>query len=194
MGKEDTKNIPREKYLLAGSHIGSTFKNKTMQRFIYKTRSDGLAVLNIGELDRRIELAANMINNSKRVLVVCRKEIGQEVVRKFCETTGIKAAIGRFMPGTLTNPSYSKFIEPDLTIIVDPVADRQAIKESVKMKIPVIALCDTVHNTSYIDLVLPCNNKGKKAISLVFWGLAKMVKESKGDPFQATLEDFGWEK
>ncbi|MBI4895346.1 MAG: 30S ribosomal protein S2 [Candidatus Aenigmarchaeota archaeon] len=194
MTKEDTKNIPREKYLLAGSHIGSTFKNKTMDKFVYKTRSDGLAVLNIGELDTRLEFAANMLVNAKRPLIVCRKDIGQESVRKFSEVLGCKSFIGRFMPGTLTNPSYSKFYEPDLTIVIDPVADRQAMKESVKMGVPIIAICDTVHNTSYVDLVLPCNNKGKKAISLLLWGLAKLTKESKGETFEATLEDFGWDK
>lgn len=194
MTKEDTKNIPREKYLLAGAHIGSTFKNKTMDKFVYKTRSDGLAVLNIGELDTRIEFAANMLVNAKRPLIVCRKDIGQEAVRKFSELLGYHAIIGRFMPGTLTNPSYNKFYEPDLTIVIDPVADRQAIKESVKMGVPIVAICDTVHNTSFIDLVLPCNNKGKKAISLLLWGLAKLTKEAKGETFEATLEDFGWDK
>src|SRR3989338_742802 len=190
----EEKNISREKYLLAGSHIGSTFKNKTMQRFVYKTRSDGLAVLNVGELDKRLQYATNMINNSKRLLVVCRKEIGFDAVEKFCEIIGCKSGIGRFMPGTLTNPSYEDFYEPDLAIVVDPIADRQAIKESVNMRIPIIAICDTVHNTSYIDLVLPCNNKGKKAISLIFWALAKMIKASKGEEFTSTLEDFGWDK
>jgi len=170
MGKEDTKNIPREKYLLAGAHIGSTFKNKSMQKFVYKTRSD-----------------------AKRVLVVCRKEIGQSSAEKFCEITGCKCITGRFMPGTMTNPSYKNFYEPELIMVTDPVADRQAIREAVKMRIPVMAICDTVHNTSYIDLILPCNNKGKKSISLVFWGLAKLVKELKNENYKVTLEDFGWE-
>ncbi len=190
----EEKNIPREKYLLAGSHIGSTSKNKTMQRFIYKTRSDGLAVLNVGELDERLEFAAKMINNAKRPMVACRKEIGIEAVEKFSEITGCKAVVGRFMPGTFTNPSYKDFFEPDLLIITDPISDRQSMREAVKMRIPVISICDTVHNTSYIDLVLPCNNKGKKSISLVFWGLAKLIKGIRNEEFTTTLEDFGWEK
>ena len=165
-----------------------------MDRFVYKTRSDGLAVLNIGELDKRLRYAANMINISKRVLIVCRKEIGEETVKKFSKVLGYREIAGRFMPGTLTNPSFKDFYEPELTIIVDPISDRQAIKESVKMRIPIIALCDTVHNTAYIDLVLPCNNKGKKSISLVFWALAKIVKEMRGEEFTETLEDFGWEQ
>ncbi|MBI5332783.1 MAG: 30S ribosomal protein S2 [Candidatus Aenigmarchaeota archaeon] len=194
MSKEDTKNIPREKYLLAGAHIGSTFKNKSMERFIYKTRSDGLAVLNIGELDKRLVIAANMMNNAKRVLVVCRKEIGQSSAEKFCELTGYRCFAGRFMPGTMTNPSYKNFYEPDLIVVIDPITDRQAIREAVKMRIPIISICDTVHNTSYIDLILPCNNKGKKSISLVLWGLAKLIKEMKGEEVAFSLEDFGWEK
>jgi small subunit ribosomal protein S2 len=191
--EEKELNVPRDKYLLAGAHIGSTFKNKTMERFIYKTRPDGLAVLNVSELDRRIEFAANMIVNSKSVLVACRKDVGHVPAKKFAELIEANAHIGRFMPGSLTNPSFENFFEPDLTLIVDPINDKQALRESIKMRIPIISICDTVHNTSSIDLVLPCNNKGRKSIALVLWAIAKFVFEKQGKEFTATLEDFGWD-
>src|SRR3989338_7555516 len=103
--------IPREKYLSAGVHIGMTSKTADMKRFIYQVRPNGLAVLNVGMLDRRIDLAANMLAPLKNILIVSRKENGQEPARKFAELMGGRAIAGRFMPGSMTNPSYKHFFE-----------------------------------------------------------------------------------
>ena len=184
--------IPREKYLSAGVHIGMTSKTTDMKRFIYKVRPNGLAVLNVGMLDKRIEYAANMLAGTKKMLIVSRKENGQDPAKKFAEIVGGKCITGRFMPGSLTNPSYKDFFEPEITIVVDPAADSQAIKESIQMRIPIIGLSDTFNDTSYIDVVLPCNNKGKKSVALILWLLAKLIKEKRSESFTATPEDFGY--
>jgi small subunit ribosomal protein S2 len=185
--------IPREKYLSAGVHIGMTSKTADMNRFIYKVRPNGLAVLNVGMLDKRIEYAANTLANMKKILIVSRKENGQEPARKFAEVVGAKSITGRFMPGSLTNPSYKDFFEPEVSIIVDPAADKQAVKESIQMRIPIIGLADTFNDTSYLDIVLPCNNKGKKSVALILWLLAKLIKEKRNETFSATPEDFGYQ-
>src|SRR3989344_6071893 len=101
--------IPREKYLSAGVHIGLAARTADMKRFIYKIRDNGMAVLNIGLLDKRISYAANMIAGANNVLVVSRKEIGRTPAKKLAEHIGAKAITGRFMPGSLTNPSYRDF-------------------------------------------------------------------------------------
>ena len=185
--------IPREKYLSAGVHIGMTSKTTDMKRFIYKVRPNGLAVLNVGMLDKRVEYAANLLADSKRILIVSRKENGQEPAKKFAEVLNAKCITGRFMPGSLTNPSYKDFFEPEVTIVVDPAADSQAIKESIQMRIPIIGLSDTFNDTSFIDVVLPCNNKGKKSVALILWLLAKLIKEKHSEAFTATPEDFGYQ-
>lgn len=189
--KKEKLLIPREKYLSAGVHIGMTSKTADMKRFIYKVRPTGLAVLNIGLLNQRIEYAGNILSDKKNILVVSKKETGWEPALKFCEVTGAKCIAGRFMPGSLTNPAYKEFFEPDIIIITDPLADKQVIKEAVKMRIPLIGLCDTFNETSYIDLVVPCNNKGKKSLALVYWLLAKIIMERRGNEFKLQAEDFG---
>lgn len=185
--------IPREKYLTAGVHIGMTVKTASMNRFIYKVRPSGLAVLNIGLLDKRIDYAANILAGMKNILVVSRKENGFESAKKFAEAVGAKAIAGRFMPGSLTNPSYKEFFEPDVLIATDPLADKQAIREAIKMRIPIIGLADTFNETSFLDLVLPCNNKGKKSLALIYWILAKLIREKRGEEFDLKPEDFGYE-
>ena len=189
---EEGLYLPREMYLTSGAHIGMTHKTKDMMRFVYKVRTNGLAVFNIGELDKRIVYAAQMMAAAKNPIVVCRKEIAWEACMKFEEVTGIRAHLGRFMPGSLTNPSYEGFFESDLLLSVDPVSDAQAVNEAVNARIPVIALADTSYTASYTDLLIPCNNKGRKALSLVFWGIARKILGIRGEKASIKAEDFGW--
>ncbi len=193
MPKRDKLLVPREKYLSAGVHIGMTSKTASMKRFIYKVRPTGLAVLNMSALDKRLELAASVLSSYNKILVVCYKDIGREPAKKFADAVGARSIIGRFMPGSLTNPTFKGFFEPDIIIVTDPASDKQALKEAVKMRIPIIAFSDTFNDTSYIDLVLPCNNKGKKSLALVYWILAKTIREKKGEKFTLKPEDFGYE-
>ncbi len=180
MPRKEKLIVPRERYLSAGMHIGMTSKTRDMKRFIYKVRPSGLAVLNIGLLDKRLDIITNLLADTKRILAVSRKEAGHEAVKKFAEVAGAKAIAGRFMPGSLTNPTYKEFFEPDIMIVTDPLADKQAIKEAAQMRIPIIGLCDTFNDTSYLDFVLPCNNKGKKSLDLVYEILADLILEKKG--------------
>ena len=99
------------------------------------------------------------------------------------------------MPGTLTNPNYEKFIEPDVVLITDPLSDRQALKEAVKARIPVVAICDTFNETKNVDLVIPANNKGKKSLALIYWLLAREILKVRGEiksdeEFKYSVEDF----
>lgn len=184
--------LPREKYLSAGVHIGMTSKTADMKRFIYKIRPNGLAVLNVGLLDSRLSYAANMIAEMKSVLIVSKKDNANEAVQKFADVTGSKAIVGRFMPGSLTNPTYKDFFEPEIVIVTDPFTDKQVIKEAVQMRIPIVGFAGTYNETSFLDVVLPCNNKGKKSMALALWLLAKLVVEKRGGKFEVPLEQFGY--
>ena len=55
--------VANDEYLKSGIHIGTKFKTKYMERFIYKTRPDGLSVLNIQQIDARIKAAVNLLAN-----------------------------------------------------------------------------------------------------------------------------------
>jgi len=186
--------VDKNEYLTAGIHIGMKSKNKKMERFIYKVREDGLAVLNLKVVDERIKIAADFLAKAKTILVVGRKTNAHDPIKKFAEAVdGVKIVIGRFMPGTLTNPNYDEFVEPDVVLISDPLSDYQALKEATESRIPVVGLCDTFNDTKNVDYVIPCNNKGKKSLALIFWILAKKINEIRGKEFNFKIDDFGTE-
>jgi small subunit ribosomal protein S2 len=174
--------IPLDKYLAAGLHIGTQQKTKDMERYIYRVRADGLYVLDVRKTNDRILSAAKFLAkyDPDDILVVSTRQYGQAPVRKFAELTGVKAIPGRFIPGTLTNPQYAKFIEPKILVVTDPRSDSQAIIEAKQIGIPVLALCDTENLLGNVDIVVPVNNKGRKAIALVYWLMAQEMQREKG--------------
>ncbi|MGF7118201.1 30S ribosomal protein S2 [Methanobacterium oryzae] len=174
--------IPMDQYLAAGLHIGTQQKTKDMERYIYRVRADGLYVLDVRTTNDRIESAAKFLAryDPDDILVVSTRQYGQAPVKKFGKITGAKTIPGRFIPGTLTNPNYAKFIEPKVLVVTDPRSDSQAIIEAKQIGIPVVALCDTENLLGNVDIVLPVNNKGRKAIALVYWLLARQILREKG--------------
>jgi len=183
----------KEKYLECGIHIGTTSKIRDMERFIYKILPNGLAVLNLSVLDKRIKAAALLLSKYSNILVVGKKV--KKPLQTFAETVDAKVITGRFMPGSLTNPSYVNFFEPDIILLTDPFIDRNALKEAVKMRIPVIALCNTFNQTKFIDLVIPCNNKGKNSLAMIFFLLSREILKIRGkiknnEEFNLKLDDF----
>jgi len=189
--------VPQDTYLKAGVHIGTKFRTKYMEGFIYKTRPDGLSVLNLKKIDERIGVAAKFLSqyNPEDILVVSRRENGWKSIKAFGKSTGTKVFAGRYPPGILTNSALETYMEVKVILVTDSWPDRNAIKDALAIGVPVVALCDTNNQTNNIDLVVPCNNKGKKSIGLFFYILAREYLKNKGmiksdDEFKASLEDF----
>ncbi|MCJ2531220.1 MAG: 30S ribosomal protein S2 [Candidatus Thermoplasmatota archaeon] len=189
--------ISEDEYLTSGIHIGTQQKSSDMKGFIYKVRTDGLYVLDIKQTDSRIRDAASFLAtfDPEEILVVAARQYGQKPARVFAETIGSKAFPGRFVPGTLTNPELPQFSEPRVLLVTDPAADQQALREAVNVGIPVVALSDANNETKYVDLVIPTNNKGRRALATVYWLLAREFLKARGllksdNEFQRTIEDF----
>ena len=184
--------IPVEDYLAAGVHIGTQQKTQSMERFIHRVRTDGLYVLDVSTTDERIRTAASFLANyePEQILVASSRQYGRFPAEKFADAVGARARTGRFIPGTLTNPDYEGYIEPDVVVVTDPIGDSQAVKEAITVGIPVIAMCDSNNTTSNVDLVVPTNNKGRKALSVIYWLLANETLDRRGAEPTYALEDF----
>ncbi len=98
--------IPVDEYLAAGVHIGTQQKTEDMKRFVYRVRADGLYVLDVKATDDRIKTAAKFLSkfDPARTLVVSARQYGQFPATMFAKVIGAKSMVGRFIPGTLTNP------------------------------------------------------------------------------------------
>ena len=188
--------VPLDAYLAAGIHIGTQQKTKDMERFIYRVRADGLYVLDVRKTDERLRLAAKFLSKyePEDILAVSRRIYTMGPLEEFGKYTGIRTVVGRFVPGTLTNPSYREFMEPEVIFISDPRVDRQALREATEIGIPIVALCDTEHLTTFIDLVIPTNNKGKKAVALIYYLMTREYLKNRGllegDQVPFTYEQF----
>ena len=189
--------IDSNEYLKSGIHIGTKFKTKYMVNFIYKMRPDGLSVLNLKKIDERIRLAANLLSHyePEDILIVSRRENGWKALKKLHELTGIKVISGRYPPGILTNTNLKTFCEPKIIVVCDPWTDKNAVQDAIKIGLPVIALCDTNNQYNNLDLVVPCNNKGKKSVGLIFFLIARIFLQKKGllkgdEELPAKLDDF----
>ena len=184
--------IPVEDYLAAGIHIGTQQKTEDMERFIHRVRTDGLYVLDVSQTDDRIRTAGSFLSGyaPEQILVASSRQYGRFPAEKFADAVGARARTGRFIPGTLTNPKYAGYIEPDVVVVTDPIGDSQAVKEAITVGIPVIAMCDSNNTVSNVDLVVPTNNKGRKALSVVYWLLSNETLDNRGAEPMYALEDF----
>ena len=189
--------LPRDTLLSAGIHIGTRMKTLDMEPFIYRVRPDGLFVLDVKKTDDRIRVTAKFLSRYEhaKVAVAATRLYAQEPIKKFCQLTGATPLIGRFIPGQLSNPQYPGRIDPEVILVSDPRADAQAVKEASKVGIPIVALCSTDNEFAGVDLVIPTNNKGRRALAVIFWLLARQVLRERGeigpdkDP-PATIDDF----
>jgi small subunit ribosomal protein S2 len=192
---EDNMLVDKAEYLTAGIHIGMKSCTPFMKKFVYKVREDGVAVFNLKMLDERLLTAAKFISGFSKIMVCSRKEAAGKGVTLFSKIIGAKPIAGRFPPGTLTNPSFKEFYEPDMVIVADPLVDEQAVKEAKKKRIPIVAICNTFNAARDLDLVIPMNNNGKKSLALAFWILSREVLKARGElkegKFKMKIEDFG---
>ncbi len=172
-----------EKYILStGIRVGTPVKTKFMIPFITKATNEGLYIIDSKKTLFRIQTAAKFINRAEisKVIVCSGREYATTPIEKFCEITGATPMLGRFMPGTLTNPLLPYYTEPQLVLVSDPQTDEQAVLEATNAGIPVIGISNTDNITSKLDLIIPANNRGRKSLAAIYWLLAREILVQKG--------------
>ena len=197
----DKDEEKKQLYLSCGIHIGTKLLTGDARRFVYRQTNYGLYVIDLTKTDERLNIAAKFLSKyieegSERVIVTSVRRYGKEPVKKFCKVLGCKAITTRFIPGSLTNPLIDDYIkDASVVLIVDPHADKVVLKEAKLARVPIVSLFDTDDTLKGIDLAIPANNRGKKALGVAFWLLARQImlelgKINSEDEFPYTLEEF----
>jgi len=180
----------KDKIIASGIRVGTAVKTKFMIPFITQSNPEGFYLLDLDLTLNRIQTAGRFIKkfDMSKVIVCSGSNLSKTAIEKFCEITDAKMMFGRFMPGTLTNPSLPFYSEPQLVIISDPQIDTQAVTEATNAGIPVIGISNTDNITSQIDLIIPANNRGRQSIATIYWLLAGEIDPSVKSKYQ--IEDF----
>jgi small subunit ribosomal protein S2 len=195
--QSQSDQVDQSEYLEAGIQIGARIRTPGIKRYIYKVREDGLYLLDLPTISERIKIAAQMLSRypPEEIAVTASRVYATAPAKKFAEITGAKLLSGRIMPGIFTNPKRDDFIEPSIILVSDTRNERQAVKEASKVNIPVIALCDTDNWMKFVDLVVPCNNKGRRSLALTYYLIARELQKARGliksnEEFNYKVSDF----
>ena len=181
--KEEKKDllVPIEDYLKSSIYLGTRVVTPDMRKYVYRRRADGLAVFNTDLLDKKIRESAEFIAKfePKSIIVVCKREAGWKAANKFAEMTGMRCFTKKYPAGILTNTNLDTFTETDIIFICDPWLDKNAMNDALRVKVPVISVCDTNNYIKGIAQVIPGNNKSAKSLGMIFYLLTKLYAEKR---------------
>jgi len=190
--------VSNEDYLESGIHIGTKIRTGDAKGFVYKKRKDGIYIIDVEQIDSGIRKALEAIKRyePKEVLIVATRMYTSNAAHKLKSLfPDINIIEKRFIPGTLTNIKSSHFTEPKIVLVTDPRAEKEALRESNSMRIPVIGLVDTDNVLEDIDYPVPMNNKGRKSLALLFWLISREISMKEGkikayDDFKVPISFF----
>ena len=167
--------VPLEEYIKTGIYLGTKVVTPNMKPFVYRRRADGLAILNTDLIDEKLREGIDYLSKfaPEDVILVCKREAGWEVAKKFGKITGIRIFTRKYPAGVLTNKQLPEFFENELTIITDSWIDKNALNDTLRVNKKILMICDTNNFSKGANQIILGNNKSLKSLGLIFYLLAR---------------------
>ena len=184
--------IPLEEYVKAGIYLGTKVVTPEMRPFVYRRRADGLAIFNTDLIDEKLKEGSKYLSkfNPEDIILVCKRQAGWKVAKKFSEITGIRVFTKKYPAGILTNTTLPDFFENELTVVLDSWLDKNALNDTLKVKKKVLMVCDTNNFSKGADKVIIGNNKSPKSLGIIFYLLTREYCKEKG--IDKRIPDLEW--
>ncbi|KAL9539364.1 hypothetical protein MBANPS3_010304 [Mucor bainieri] len=164
--------------LAAKCHLGTKNVSNRMKPYVFSRRADGLQIIHLGKTWEKLILAARVlaIVDPETIYIAFSTAKARRPAIKLAQYIGGKTNQDKFVPGTFTNTLE----EPSMLVCMDPMTDFQAVQESNKCNMPVIAFTNTHCSLKYVDLAIPCNNMGAQSLGLMCWFLSRAILRLRG--------------
>ena len=109
-----------------------------------------------------------------RQLQATAKANGGELSEHKQENSMLRRELAKFEKNLTGVAEMAK--QPGAVVIIDCVKEANAVKEAVRLHIPVVAVVDTNADPEPIDYVIPGNDDSVRGVELILNGLAKVIK------------------
>lgn len=164
--------------LAAKCHLGTKSISNNMKSYVFSRRADGLHIIHLGKTWEKLMLAARVlaIIEPEDIYITFSTSKSRRPAIKLAKYVGGKTNQDRFVPGTFTNTLE----ESTMLVCMDPMTDFQAVQESSKCNMPVIAFTNTHSLLKYVDLAIPCNNMGSQSLGVMCWFLSRAILRIRG--------------
>ena len=192
------KALTEEILRASGIHIGTNYVTKHMESYVKEKSPTGVALFDLNTILQKINVAGKFIASYEpdSVLFYSGNPIIENSLKCVNKLTGSKVRMGRYAPGTFTNTLSKDYVDTNLLVISNPMygmrykkgvidwsvkeKDTGALWEAAKVGIPTVAFCNSDAIADYIDLIIPFNNKGRKAVATGYYLLTRSIMLNRG--------------
>ncbi|AFP79142.1 30S ribosomal protein S2 [Mycoplasmoides gallisepticum WI01_2001.043-13-2P] len=120
---------------------------------------------------------SNSINQLKRLIHTRDNDLTKYTKKEQIMIMKKLAKLERFFGGIKDMQGL-----PHVLVIDDPIKEKNAVTEARKLRIPVIALCNTNSDPNVITLPIPANNYNIRSVTLLLNLLGDAVALAQGNP------------
>lgn len=158
------KDINIEELFNVQSHIGhfKSYRQPKMSQFIYCVHNK-LDIINLDYSLKQIKLAKEFLSQFDKddIVLICENSnhLAIESIKVF----------NKWKAGTLTNLKYGSLSRLPKVLVIDSIKrNHNAVKEALRLQIPIVGICDTNVSFKFINKPIVMNDDSRKAIDLVF--------------------------